>query len=60
MAESKPSDPAARGRDFSTACAAVGIVMMALGAEMFHQGAGLVLGGLALVAVAIVGAPRRT
>jgi hypothetical protein len=62
MPESKPSDPAAAaagGRDLSIACAVVGIVMMALGAELFHQGAGLILGGLALLVVGIVGAPRK-
>lgn len=52
MPESKPSDP-------STWWAAAGILTMAIGAGLFHPGAGLILGGLALTTVGVLGGRRR-
>lgn len=64
MPESRPSDPArgaqaTKPRDFSIACTAAGILSVAAGAWLFHPGAGLILGGLALAAIGVFGAPRK-
>lgn len=59
MPESKPSDMAARPRDASTWWVAAGILAMAIGAGLFHPGAGLILGGLAMTAAGVLGGRRH-
>jgi len=65
MPESKSSD-LSRGaepkspRELSPFYVLLGIIAMALGAGLFHPGAGLILLGIALTAIGLLGAPRRT
>lgn len=46
-------------RDYSTPWVALGILAIAVGAGLFHPGAGLILGGAAMVGVGVFGAPRK-
>lgn len=64
MPESKSSDPAggsiaSKPADTSTFYVAAGVLLLAVGAGLFHPGAGLILAGLALTCVGIFGAPRQ-
>ena len=61
MPESKSSDPGgSERRDLSAPFTLAGIAAMALGAGLFHPGAGLILAGLALTAIGFLGGARRT
>ena len=59
MPESRPSDQAQPSRDYSVACVAVGLLSLAVGATLFHPGAGLVLVGLVLTGVGLFGGPGK-
>ena len=58
MPESK-SSPEIRRSLTAEILVGVGLLAVSAGAALFHPGAGLILGGLLLVAVGILGGPRK-